>query len=209
MKKIFLALLVVVCVFALVACGNNDEVAENSDIETVESGEKIEIIKDFETFEIPEDEKITEIYPEGIPTKVNHVGLKSSLGYTMQYDPDNFAISREGNVDYYRPFYEEEGEIIVNENVYFTIEVLADSEKIEGTIIEEGISEYETYLVHLVGGEPANEAEKFYSWDIPRTNIYYVKTEGKIFKISNYYFMESIEGYGTHVSKLWDTFKAQ
>ncbi len=209
MKKILLVVLVVVCIFALAACGNNEEVVENNGLENVESGETIEIEKDFETYELSEEEKTVKIYPEGIETDINYIGLKSSLGYTIKCIPDEFVVIREENVDYYRPFYEEDGEIIVNENVYFTIEVLTDSEEIKGALTEEKIGEYETYLVHLVGGEEADESKAFYSWDIPRTNIYYVKTENKTFKICNYYFMESIEGYGTQVSKLWDTFKAQ
>ena len=192
MKKIFLALLIVACAFALTACGNNDEILENNEIDTVDSGEEIEIVKDFEVVENPSTEKITEIYLEGMPESVDWVTLKSSLGYTIQYDAESLAVSREGATDYYRA--------IDNEKVYFTIEILPAEQEITAKKAEYGIGEYETYEEYFKEG---------YNWDSLVYDKKYVKTENKIYVLTAYYFFEATEGWGSRISQMFDTFKAQ
>ncbi|MBQ6860874.1 MAG: hypothetical protein IJO08_04435 [Clostridia bacterium] len=200
MKKIFLALLLVVCVFALVACGNNDEALENNDVETVDSGEELEIVKDFEAVEIPDDEKVTYIILEGLKEPVNYVGVKSALGYVLQYDPDIFAISKDGSKDLYAS--------IDNEDVYFTIEILAEGEGVKGEREEAIIDGYEVYREMFLNGEKVDTiiADKF---DDVITNNFYVKTPEKTFKLTTNYTMDCLEGFGYRILNMLGTFKAQ
>ena len=200
MKKILLVALAVVCIFALSACGKIEEVIENNELENVESGESIEIKKDFEAVEIPADKKVTYIILEGLEEPVNYVGVKSALGYVIQYDADSFAISKEGSKDLYSA--------VDNEDVYFTIEMLAEGEEIKGEKEENIIDKYEVYREIFLNGEKVDTVitDKF---DDVITNNFYVKTPEKTFKMTTNYTTECLEGFGYRILSMLETFEVQ
>ena len=200
MKKILLVVLVLATMFTLVACGNNDEIEENNNALTVDSGEELEIVKDFEAVEIPDDEKVTYIILEGLEEPVNYVGVKSALGYVLQYDPDIFAISKDGSKDLYAS--------MDNEDVYFTIEILAEGEEVKGEREEAIIDGYEVYREMFLNGEKVDTiiADKF---DDVITNNFYVKTPEKTFKLTTNYTMDCLEGFGYRILNMLGTFKVQ
>ncbi len=196
MKKLLLMLLAILCLVSLTACGNDTAITEDNDIENFEQE-----VKEFEVIELPFDEKITEIYMEGVSVDVNYTAVKSALGYTLQYDADSYGISRDGNTDYYR-FLED------MDRIYFSIELLStDFEEISGEVLENNPNGYEVKYVGLIDGKEAT-ADSPFSWDSEVVDTDYIKAEGRVYKIERHYYMEATEGAGVRIAHMVGTFKA-
>ena len=73
-----------------------------------------EIFLTYKYVEISGDEKITEITIEGMQEDVDYIGIKSSLGYILQYDKSALTLIREENKDVYRTNIDD-----IRDKVYF------------------------------------------------------------------------------------------
>lgn len=164
-------------------------------------------VENFEYIEIPEDEKITYIMKEGMQEEVNYVGVKSSFGYTIQYDNEELSLVRENSKDFYRANLED-----MKEKVYFTIEYLETSyEELKNKNKDKGIQEFEingqkAFEVNFVDGVLWDENQNF-SWDSDVENLIYVDGIEGTYLISMHYFMEASEGWGVSMRHMINTFK--
>lgn len=209
-KKIgIMGLIIVVIlgsVFYSVEYKNENEYGKIEDSVSGDSVNEIDAPQnDFEYIKIPDNEKIEAIYLEGIEEEVDYTPVKSSLGYIIQYDKNQFELKREGQKDIYN--IKTEG---IDKDIYFTIEYLNEPyEKLKddnknNDIYESETNGYESFEVYYIDGD-IRGSDYDYTWDSNVETYRYINGIEGTYLITVHYFMEAAEGWGTRIYSMVDT----
>lgn len=163
----------------------------------------------YEYFNVPEEEKVNDIIIEGIEEDVDYVGIKSSIGYTIQYDEEALNLLRENEKDVYRVNIDS-----IKDKVYFTVEY---SEKPYDELKNENknnsIEEFEingqkvfkvTFIDDVLFDETQNTTWK---WDSDVKIFWYIDANDGTYFIEEHYFFEATEGWGVRLNQMINTFK--
>ncbi len=157
----------------------------------------------FEFFKPNEEEKIDSVILEGGEEKVDYIGLKSSIGYTIQYDDESLNLVRSGDKDIYMSNIDE-----IKDKVYFEIYHVdtAYSDLKSGEIEEFEINGNDTFVTTLIDGKEYNENSN-YNWDSDILETWHIDAGKGTYIIEVHYFMEATEGWGTRISNMIQSFK--
>lgn len=161
----------------------------------------------YEYFNVPEEEKVNDIVIEGINEDVNYVGVKSSIGYTIQYDEEAFLLSREDEKDVYRTNIDS-----IKDKVYFTAQYLEksyDELKNENSDVEEfEINGQKAFKVIFIDNVLYNETQNTtWNWDSDVKTLWYIDAKEGAYFIEEHYFFEATEGWGARINQMLNTFK--
>ena len=169
--------------------------------------EKVNYTMIYEHFNVPEDEKVNYIYIEGMKENVDYIGVKSSIGYEIQYDEEVLNLSRENKKDFYRASIDE-----IKDKVYFSIEFLETSyedfklENKNNDIEEFYINGQRAFNVNFIDGDFFDET-KDTTWDSDVKTLWYIDAKEGTYLIEEHYFMEAAEGWGARLGQMINTFK--
>ncbi len=166
-------------------------------------------VKEFENFSVPNEEKINNIIVEGMTEEVNYKGIKSSLGYTIQYDDESLNLTRENKKDFYRATIDD-----IKDKVYFTVEHLEKSyDELKNENKDNNIEEVEingqkafkvTFIDDVLFDENNNTTWK---WDSDVKKFWYIDANNGTYLIEEHYFFEATEGWGVRINQMLNTFK--
>ena len=160
----------------------------------------------YEYFDISTDEKITEITIEGMKEDVHYTGIKSPMGYTIQYDKDAFSLTREQDKDVYRSNIED-----ISDEVYFTVEYLEKSfdefkkENLNGNLEDIEINACRAFSTTFIDGILASENQDV-KWDSDVKTLWYIDSGKGTYLIEEHYFFEATEGWGVRINQMINTF---
>ena len=144
-----------------------------------------------------EEEKVTEmtIYIEGVEETINVKKIKSTLGFSIKYDIDRFEI------------FEEKDQLVID-TIY--------NDDLIGVTIEKSKSSYEEITTKLNSFEEISlnkykTARVITSNGGISTTQYYVNTKKGVYVISSYIpdSPEYIEGYGSRIAQMIETFEVK
>ena len=163
----------------------------------------------YEHFNVPEEEKVTDIDIEGMKENVDYIGVKSSIGYEIQYDEDALNLSRENEKDFYRASIDE-----IKDKVYFSIEFLETSyedfklENKDNDIEEFYINGQRAFNVNFIDGDFFDETKNTtWDWDSDVKTLWYIDAKEGTYLVEEHYFMEAAEGWGVRLNQMINTFK--
>lgn len=161
----------------------------------------------YEYFKVPEEEKVNDITIEGMKEDVNYVGIKSSIGYTIQYDEEALKLSRENEKDVYRVNIED-----IKDKVYFTVEYLETpyeelkNENKNNNIEKVEINGQKAFIVTFIDDILSSENQNF-TWDSDVKTLWYIDANNGTYFIEEHYFFEATEGWGVRIAQMLNTFK--
>jgi len=161
----------------------------------------------YEYFTVPEEEKVTNIMVEGLEEETDYTGLKSSIGYTIQYDTESLNLTREGEKDYYRANIEG-----FEDKVYFIIEYSEKSydeyknENKQYDVEEFEINGQKAFFVEFIDDILLTENTD-YSWDSDVKTLWYIDAGTGTYCIEEHYFQEATEGWGERFNQMIRTIK--
>ena len=163
----------------------------------------------YEYFNVPEEEKVNDIIIEGIEEDVDYVGIKSSIGYTIQYDEEALNLLRENEKDVYRVNIDS-----IKDKVYFTVEYSEKSyDELKNENKNNSIEEFEingqkvfkvTFIDDVLFDETQNTTWK---WDSDVKTFWYIDANDGTYFIEEHYFFEATEGWGVRLNQMINTFK--
>ncbi len=163
----------------------------------------------YENIDIPKEDKIDEIIIEGMTEEVNYKGIKSSLGYTIQYDDESLNFTRENEKDIYRANSDE-----IKDKVHFTVEYLNKSydelkienkeNNIEELVINGQKAFKATFIDDVLFDENNNTTWK---WDSDVKTLWYIAANNGTYLIEEHYFFEAAEGWGVRLNQMLNTLK--
>lgn len=161
----------------------------------------------YEYFNISKAEKINHITIEGIEEDVNYVGIKSSIGYTIQYDENALNLLRENEKDVYRVDIDS-----IKDKVFFTVQYIEKSYeelKAENTNIEEiEINGQRAFKVTFIDDVLYNETQNStWKWNSDVKTLWYIDAKEGTYFIEEHYFFEATEGWGARINQMLNTFK--
>ena len=161
----------------------------------------------YKYVEISGDEKITEIAIEGMQEDVDYIGIKSSLGYILQYDKSALTLTREQNKDVYRANIDD-----IRDKVYFTVEYLEKpfdelkSEILDNDVEENEINGRRAFSITFIDGISVSKNQDV-KWDSDVKNLWYIDAGEGTYLIEEHYFFEAAEGWGVRINQMINTFK--
>ncbi len=165
-------------------------------------------IKNYEYIKVLEDKKVTEINIEGQNEEISYVGVKSNLGYTIQYDKEAFELFKQGEKDYYENRLD-----AIKDKVYFTVEYV---EKKYDTLKNENKDSKEnmingrksfclTYIDNILISEDGTMNLPNITFDSDVKKLYYIDVTVGVLLIEVQYPYEASEGWGTRISQMINT----
>lgn len=161
----------------------------------------------YEYFNVSEEEKVNDITIEGIQEDVNYIGIKSSIGYTIQYDENALKLSRENEKDVYRVDIDS-----IKDKVYFTVEYLEKTynelKNENGNTEEFEINGQKAFKVIFINNVLYDESQNAtWKWDSDVKTLWYIDANEGTYFIEEHYFFEATEGWGARIGQMIDTFK--
>lgn len=157
----------------------------------------------FEFFKPNDEEKIENVIIEGEKEAVDYSGVKSSIGYKIQYDDESFNLTRSGDRDMYVLNID-----ALKDKVYFEIYYIDEKyNDLKPDEVEElKLNDKNAFVTSLIDGAEY-DANKNYSWDSDVLETWHIDAELGTYIINVHYFMEATEGWGARIDNMISSFE--